>query len=490
MSHEQPDPTTGTEPGAATGSATRAPGRRSSRSRRRVDATAVLAVVLPAVVVLALLTVRPGDEVDRSTPPDLTALTRSTVVCPSALESEDVSVTSAADGVDGEVRVGLGEQRTPAPVTAGQVTTADGGPDPVAVYGDDATAPGLVAARFGTGAPATASCLPPHPVSWFTGVGAGAGHTSVLELTNPDAGTAVADVLVLGRDGLVDAPRLRGISVPGGSTVEVDLAAELPRRDELSLQVVAARGRIGATVVDQVDPVGSAPPAQDWLPAQPEPTTSNLVLGIAPGAGARRVLVVANGGADEVSASLKVVSDRSVFTPRDVPDLRVPPQSTVRLAVTGQLADLLADGEATGLLVTATEPVTVTLRSQAEGDLSHAVADPVVEDATSTLLLPVVDTTTSTLLLAGASRAGTVEVVSRSADGELLATDRVDVVPGRGASLELPAGAALLSVTPTRTGVSGAVLVVASGPGRGAAVVPLTVPALDGLVPDVRPGLP
>ena len=42
---------------------------------------------------------------------------------------------------------------------------------------------------------------PPAAVRWFTGVGAGASHRSVLELTNPDAGTAVADVTVLGRAG-------------------------------------------------------------------------------------------------------------------------------------------------------------------------------------------------------------------------------------------------------------------------------------------------
>jgi hypothetical protein len=62
----------------------------------------------------------------------------------------------------------------------------------------------------------------------------------------------------------------------------------------------------------------------------------------------------------------------------------------------------------------------------------------------------------------------------------------VDVVPGRGVSVDVPADAALLTVTPARTSVWGAVI----ADGGGAAVVPLTVPASRGLVPDVRPSLP
>ncbi|MCB0896477.1 MAG: hypothetical protein KDB43_14085, partial [Nocardioidaceae bacterium] len=91
-----------------------------------------------------------------------------------------------------------------------------------------------------------------------------------------------------------------------------------------------------------------------------------------------------------------------------------------------------------------------------------------------------------TLVLAGAVKAGSVEVVARSSDGRELSTDTVDLAPDRGASLKLPDATALLTVTPRRSTVAGAVLVA----GQGAAVVPLTVPALNGLVPAVAPGLP
>jgi hypothetical protein len=453
---------------------TPAPGRRSARRSSRVNVTTVLAVVLPVLCAVALLLVRPPDEPDTTAAPARTPLTRATVVCPSG--ESDVAVTTATEDVRGPVRVGSDE----AEVVSGRVTTVDAGADPVAVVGEDATAPGLVAARLGPDA--AASCVAPASSSWFTGVGAGAGHRSILELTNPDPGTAIADVTVYGRSGVVDAPRLRGVSVPGGSSLELDLATIVPRRDELSLHVVAARGRVGATLVDRIDPIGRGATVTDWLPAQAEPATENLLLGLAPGGSTRRSLVVTNGGPDEVLASIQVVTEESVFTPKDALDLRIPPQSTARLTVSGALAQVLEDG-ATGLLVTANEPVTASLRTYAEGDLSHAVPDLTLASA-ATVLLPEGD---KRLLLAGASSAGVVEVVARSASGEVLATSRVEVAPDRGASVGLPARAALVTVTPSRTRVSGAVLVTGDG---AAAVVPLTVPATSGLVPAVRPGLP
>jgi hypothetical protein len=371
------------------------------------------------------------------------------------------------------------------------VTTAGPvGDGPVAVTGVDATAPGLVASLAAAKDTAVASCRPPAPTQWFTGVGSGAGHTSVLQLTNPDPGTAVADVTVLGRNGVIDAPRLRGVSVPGASTVQLDIAQLVPRRYELALEVVSARGRIGANLLDRIDPVGSAPLTEDWLPGQAAPATSNLLLGIAPGATARRTLVVANGGTSEVRATVKAVSSRSVFAPEGLPTLRVPPQSAVRMDVSKVLGPLLKDGT-TGLLVTGTSPVTATLRSHAGDDVSHAVGDPAIDpsaDRAATVLLPDRGQgARATLQLAGASNAGVVQVVSRTASGRALGRARVEVAPDRGFSLQLPRGVRLVTVTPARTTVTGAVLLTDR---RGSAVVPLTAPQLNGLVPQVRPDLP
>ena len=59
-------------------------------------------------------------------------------------------------------------------------------------------------------------------------------------------GPAVADITVLGEDGPVEVPALRGLTVRGGQTTTVALADVVPRRDELTLQVRVTRGRLSA----------------------------------------------------------------------------------------------------------------------------------------------------------------------------------------------------------------------------------------------------
>lgn len=465
--------------------------RRSSRSSRssRFNVTTLLAVLLPVACVLALLLVRPTDHPATAHPPTRTSLTTATLVCPEAMsEAPAISLASATEDVRGQVTVGRGKKARAVDVTSGQVTTVKT-TDAVGITGEDDIAPGLVGARFGVDETAATSCLPPVSHQWFTAAGAGVGHTSVLELTNPDSGTALADVTVLGGAGVVDAPRLRGVSVPGGSTVRLDLGALIPMRGDLALDVLTVRGRLGASVLDRFDRVGSEPLTQDWLPAQVEPSTTNLMLGLAPGEGGR-TLVVANGGDDEVRATVRIVTKDSVFAPKDVPELRVEPHSTRRVTLTSVLGAALSDG-AIGLSVTATGPVTSTLRSLAGGDLSHTVGGaPVTSPATMLLPDGVAsgrDATKKTLTLAGATRAGTVTVVSRSASGEELDSQSVEIAPDRGAVVDLPAAAVLVTVTPARTAITGSFVVSNRS---GAAVLPLVAPVTSGLVPDVRPGLP
>ena len=148
---------------------------------------------------------------------------------------------------------------------------------------------------------AAAPCREPIPDQWFTGVGAGAHHSSVLELVNPDAGPAVIDATLVGQDGIVDAPELRGVAVPAQGVVRINLATTIPRRDELALQVMTSRGRVVATIRDRYDQLGTGAAARDWLPGQSAPATSNLLLGLPSGAG-QRSLVIANPESDETRA--------------------------------------------------------------------------------------------------------------------------------------------------------------------------------------------
>ncbi|GAA4696066.1 DUF5719 family protein [Nocardioides conyzicola] len=473
MSHSQPTP--------------QRAGRRTAARRSRVNLTTVLAVVLPALSVAVLLLVQQDAGSAPTYPPTRTTLTSATLICPAGLSGAPaVDLTTASDGVDGQVRVGLGDKAKDADLVSGRITSVDDGQG-LAVSGTDDAAPGLVAGRGGGDEQAATSCLPPSADRWFTGVGAGASHRSVLELTNPDSGTAVADVTVLGRDGVVDAPRLRGVSVPGGSTVRLDLSALVPRTDELTLEVVTARGRIGASLLDRYDRIGSAPASQDWLPGQTEPSTHNVLLGLAPGSG-RRTLTIANPGDDEVRAELRIIDTESVFAPDGVDEIRVPPRSVVRVPVTAVVDQAVAEG-ALGLSVVSTGPVTASARSMVRGDLSAATAGAPLATA-STVLLPELPrgrrATTRQVVLADATTAGTVTVTALAADGSTLKETTAEVVPDRGAVVRLPAATRMLRVVPARTSVTGSVVTSSS---VGTSVLPLTVPVRNGLVPHVRPGL-
>jgi uncharacterized protein DUF5719 len=453
------------------------PGRRSAARSNgpRVDVTTLLAVVLPLLALLAVLLVRPDDPPDDDFPPEETELTRATVICPSG--DEEVLVASDTDA-SGEAVVRQEEREEVAPLSPGRPTGVRTGDGPVVVAAEGDLAPGLIAGRFGS--PLTApECRPPAFDEWFTGVGAGAKHSSVLELVNPDAGPAVVDVIAYGRRGPVDAPALRGVAVPGRSIVRINLAERVPRRDDLALHVTTTRGRVSASVRDTYDELGAGGSATDFLPSQPVPATSNLLLGLPEGTG-RRTLLLANPSETETRASIKVVTEDAVFTAVGTDDEVLPPQSVTRVAVSSLLRGKNAAG-ALGLLVESTAPVTASARFYVDGDLTHAAPpEPVDETAL------VVPTGGKQLMVAGASRAGSVAVVSTDADGEVVAEDRLEVDAGRGGVLELPDDAVLVKVTTNGTTVDGVVL----AGGDGAAVYRLRPLQRSGLIADVRPGLP
>jgi len=454
----------------------RARGRRSAASRtQQIDVTLWLAIGLPLLVLVAALLVRPGDVERSGAAPEETPLTSATVICPSG---EGGVVLADDSGAAGEVTVRQGRIEAQARQAPYQAAELNAGQGPVVVTAEDVLAPGLLAGRFGSPLVAP-ECRPPAFDEWFTGVGAGAKHTSVLELVNPDAGPAIVDTLVYGGDGLVDAPALRGVAVPGQSVVRIDLAKRLPRRDELALHVTTTRGRVTATVLDAYDELGGRGSASDYLPSQPTPSTANLLLGLPEGSG-RRVLLLANPGETETRAAIKVVTEKAVFAAVGTDDVLLPPQSVTKVSIAPLLEGRNA-ADALGLLVESGTPVTATARFFLDKDLSHASpSEPLTE--TSVVVAP----GRKRLLLGGASRAGVVQVVSRDAGGNVLADKRVEVAANRGSSLQLPQNAVLVTITINGASVAGSVLAT----GDGAAALRLRPLQRSGLVADVRPGIP
>lgn len=440
---------------------------------RRLGPLDVLAVVIPLVTVAVLALVRPVGDDTASRPPAEVALTRTTLVCPAALPGTGTVAVASATGESGEVAVRLPAEETLTLDGTVRETTSR----PVVLQAEGDLAAGLVAGRYGDGA--ATSCASPSPEQWFTGVGASAEHGSVLELTNPDRGRAVADVTVLGPDGPVDVPAMRGVTVPGGRTVRFDLAQVVPDRADLSLRVVVSRGRLGAHVVDLVDELGGGVRSRDWLPPQAAAMTTSYLVGLG-GKPGDRVLAVANPGDDEVRVTLRVVTKESEFTPSGLEELVVPPGGTTSVDLGGVLRSAAARG-AIGLRLDSSLPVTASMRTVASGDLSHAVAASPLEDRAA-LVLP---RGSARLVLAGADRAGVVTYTLRDQRGREVARERVQVGPSASTRLKLTPGATQIELVVQRTSVVAAVEV---GP-PGLAVLPLTPLRLQGLVADVRPAL-
>lgn len=455
------------------------PGRRTaSGGRGGVTSTAVLAVLLPALTVGTLLLVRPHTPVDESRPPEPTTLKSASVACPSAPEGGGTAyVASGEQDVRGEVSVTADGQSSTVPVRSGRVSRLPGA-GPVVAEGEGDVAAGLIGARFGDRRLAAVDCPQPAPETWFTGVGAGTRHNSVLELTNPDAGPAVADVTVLARSGEITADELRGVTVPGNDSVRLDLSKAVPRRTELALHLVVSRGRLAPTLLDEIPKLGAQPLTEDWLPPQSEAAERNVLLGLPAGAGTHS-LAVGNPGESEVRASVKILTADAAFAPEGLDDIRVPPGTVQTLDLSKQVRNAIKDG-ALGVEVTATGPVTTGIRSYVAGDLS--LAAPVVRGAEPMSL--VVPSGQSSVLLANAAGVGVVTVKSWNQAGKQLKAKRVEVKPGTGGKVELPAGATLVQVDPGRTSVDAALLTT----GDGATVLPFRELVTDALIPDVQPG--
>ncbi|WP_205471203.1 DUF5719 family protein [Nocardioides sp. SYSU D00038] len=469
-------------------------GRRATRARGgRFGLDGLLALLLPVACALALLAVRPADERPAAEEsPDRVDLSSVTVACPAGGGAESrVAVTPLGAGLTGDLRgrvsvtteeqaaAGAGDDLE---LASGRVASVPGGGGAVLVSADDDLAPALVAGRH-AGAPVAATrCDVPRADQWFTGVGAGATHRSTIALVNPDQGPAVADVRLLAPAGPVDAPELRGVAVPGRSVRLLELAALVPRRGDLAAHVEVLRGQLSATVLDTADQLGRAGASSDWLAPQPAPATRSVLLGLTRGDGTR-TLVLANPGDSEVRAELAVVTPKSTFAPEGVEEVTVAPGST-RVVALDALLGQAADTGAVGLVVDATGPVTASLRQVVDDDLSVLVpGQPLTQE--SAVVVP--RARAARLHLAGAATPGSVTVAVHAADGTELTSTEVEVTPDTGANVKLPAGAALVAVTPAPglTGLLASVLVV----GEGAAVVGLVDLPRDARVPRVRLGL-
>jgi hypothetical protein len=391
---------------------------------------------------------------------------------------------STASGQSGEVSVGSGGSSSSVSVSTGAVSPL-GGQGAAVVEGDDALAPGLLGLRAGTDPLTTQDCSVPSSTQWFTGVGAGAAHDSVIELVNPDAGPADADITLYGGRPFT-ARQLHGITIPAHRTVSLDLGAIAPRRVLLSAQVQVTRGRLGVHVLDSRTNLATHRVRHEWIPRQSEPALDNLLLGLPTGHGTR-TLQIANPGTDVVRAQVKIVTGDTSFVPAGLDTITVKAGATTSVSLTKVLDKALADG-ALGVEIVADGPVTASVLTDLGTDLSMTVPDTVIRSEAATLL-PVAAgkgaiAVTGTLYLS-ADSAGAATVTAYDASGKKLLDKRVGEQQGHTVAVRLPRGAAFVKVVPESTDLRGAVVLT----GAGASVIPLHELLTQGLVPQIQPGL-
>jgi len=453
----------------------------TTRGRRKPDITVVLAVLLPVVLAAFLALTRPDAWSQEAQPPERTPLASATVVCPAGLgDGGTAGVTTLAEGGRGEVRL-PGDGR-PVDVTSGKVTPVQGAGE-LSLRTRGAAAPGLLAGRGSVKPLAATDCPATASEQWFTGLGAGPKHDSVIELVNPNKGSAIVDVELFGDRGPVDAPELRGVAVPGESAQTFDLNKVIPREGVLAAHTSVVRGQVAVAVRDGSSPLAAERLDTDWLAGQREPATTAQLLGL-PRRGELQELSVANAGEQQVSVTVELITPNAVLEPSGAPTVDVPPESVRTLDVRALLGKKVAE-EAIGLHLEGTGPITAGLRTLVEGDPALTPTAAPVSEQTGLVLPTGPGLQTKSLALAGADAEGTVTVLARDAAGKQLASEKVKLGPGRGATLDLPRRTALVSLQPDGITVAGAVRLV----GDGVAVVPFRELATSAEVPAVIPGL-
>lgn len=440
----------------------------------------VLAIVAPLLAIGALMLVSssvPGTPAPGA--PGRESLDAVRIGCPTAVpKNPKLSVANAA-GATGKVAVtGKGVKET-ANLAADEVTATEAKAAAV-LTAEGEPAGSLLASRFGTPKMVAAGeCLPPHPERWFTGVGGGAGHSSTLELVNPDPGPAVADITIYSSEGLLDVPAVRGVTVDGGSVKTVELADEAPHREDLAVRVVTSRGRLSASMLDEAESGGST--TRDWLVGQPRASRTAILLGLPKGDGTR-TLTIANPSDDQVDAELSVITQKSTFTPVGVDTIELPPGSAVTVPLQGALMRELSKAEG-GLVVKASQPVTAAVRSVVNGDLSHVASIPSFEEGAALVPTDAV----GTLVLAAPEKAGSATVTAFSANGrKLLDNERIAPSARTTATLTLPKKTALVIVKSEQAPLFGTIRMFDAK--AGGTVVHLRQLVDSSLVPQVAPG--
>lgn len=341
---------------------------------------------------------------------------------------------------------------------------------PIRAYGEGTLAPGLVADQWGrdpAGAGrgmASTACAPAASEFWFVGGGAISGRTTRIVLVNPDDTAAVADVVIHGPDGIIDAPGGRGLVVRGQSRLVTRLDVLAPGVTATAVHVIVRTGRVGASIDDE-QRTGLFSVGTDWIPQAAPPARTVWLPGVINGQGARVLSVIAPGDDDAV-VDIRLITPDGTFAPVDRARLEVPADSVVTIDLSPVI-----DGSPATVELRSTVPIVAGMRmffdrSAAQAETAFtAGAQPFTGPAAVTGL-PVRASTETRVAITAPDGAAQVDITLLPFRGgrqaaEATAPRRISVAAGtlRNVRLNPPAGIDWYSVVVTPVEDSGPVLV-------------------------------
>ena len=327
---------------------------------------------------------------------------------------------------------------------------------------------------------ALAPCPEPRADWWFVGIGGAQTHPATLLLDNPRSGAAVVDVRAFNATGLVDAPGLRGIRLPAGSRQLLDLRQEIPSATDLAVQVVATRGLVSVTAIDQWSSSVIGSRVSDWVPGQPQ-AAADLVLTGLPDQPQQATLLVVNPRDTETIVKVRAIGASGTFTPQGATSLSVPAQSLASLDLKTAF-----DGNPLAFRLSSESPVSATIRAVQHQDLVYGQVASVLEQAA----IGVPPGSQGQVLLSSLGRSGVVQVRFFDRTGQQIGTEMsVSVAAATTSGVDLPANTAAIRLrSKAATHPEGIVAGLSVTRGRGLAGVAFPVPRSLGRPPAVLPG--
>ena len=321
--------------------------------------------------------------------------------------------------------------------------------------------------------------------AWYVGGGSGAKHFSTLTLTNLSDSTAVADISLWGKEGIVDAVNSDGIVLDARETRRITLDSLAAGEPELAVHVQSRRGALSVAMRDTSTAVfgGTEPLAETKAPARQQ-----VITGIASGA-ANRQLITLNPGDTTARVKIEALGKDGTFVPTGLDGVKVP---AGKVEVINLPKAVGAGGVA--LRLTADQPLSASVRTAPTNkDFAYAVAgQPLVGPAIAPLSIGDVLRDARLLLTAPGAKA---DVTVTAYDAKMTKQGSVDVRVNAGSTVSYDLSKKGIFDQPLAD--LAYVVVTSSGQVQGAALysrgdalsaLPLATAPLKTLAPQVRRG--